>query len=113
MFQSGSLANTIETTRVPEYLDVDPRILHLPSIRPTGADPVKLQRQIDQHGALTQGIPPIFVYRGIDGRFIILDGVTRAIRVAKLQSGMLVRVEVTGELSVPCGHLPTVGEQRL
>lgn len=68
-------------------------------------------------GALTQRIPPIFVYRGIDGRFIILDGVPdgvpRATRVAKLQSGMLVRVEVIGELSVPCGHLPTVGEQRL
>lgn len=31
--------------RAPEYLDVDPRTLHLPSMRPTGADPLKLQRQ--------------------------------------------------------------------
>ena len=97
--------------RVPEYLEVDPRTLHLPSTRPTGADPFKLQRQIAQYGASTQGIPPIFVYRGTDGELIIFDGVTRATRVAKLQPGTLVRVEVIGALSVPCAHLPTIGEQ--
>ncbi len=95
----------------PEYLDVDPRMLHLPSTRPTGADPLKLQRQITQYGASTQGMPPIFVYRGTDGGLIIFDGVTRATRVAKLQPGALVRVEVIGKLAVPCSHLPTIGEQ--
>jgi hypothetical protein len=57
-----------------------------------------------------QGIPPIFVYRGTDGGLIIFDGVTRATRVAKLQPGTLVRVEVIGTLLVPCAHLPTIGE---
>ena len=95
----------------PEFLDIDPRSLHLPTTRPTGADPVKLQRQIAQYGSSTQGIPPIFVYRGSDGALIIFDGVTRATRVAKLRPGEQVRVEVIGDLSVPCGHLPTVGER--
>ena len=104
-------SDTIENMRIPEYLDVDPRTLHLPSTRPTGADPFKLQRQITQYGASTQGIPFIFVYRGIDGGLIIFDGVTRATRVAKLQLGTLVRVEVIGELSAFCAHLLTIGEQ--
>jgi hypothetical protein len=101
----------VENMRVPEYFDVDPRTLHLPSTRPTGADPLKLQRQIAQYGASTQGIPPIFVYRAIDGGLIIFAGVTRATRVAKLQPGALVLVEVIGELSVSGAHLPTIGEK--
>jgi len=97
--------------KLPEYLDVDPRTLHLPSTRPTGADPFKLQRQVAQYGASTQGMPPRLVYRGSDGGLIIFDGVTRATRVAMLRPGDLVRVEVIGALAVPCTHLPTVGEQ--
>ena len=97
--------------KLPEYLDVDPRTLHLPSTRPTGADSFKLQRQVAQYGSSTQGMPPLLVYRGRDGEFIIFDGVTRATRVATLQPGELVRVEVIGALAVPCAHLPTVGEQ--
>lgn len=97
--------------KLPEYLDVDPRTLHLPSTRPTGVDPLKLQRQVTQYGSSTQGMPPLLVYRGSDGGFIIFDGVTRATRVATLRPGDLVRVEVIGELAVPCTHLPTVGEQ--
>jgi len=34
-------------------------------------------------------------------------------RVATLRPGDLVRVEVIGELAVPCTHLPTVGERLL
>jgi hypothetical protein len=97
--------------KLPEFLDVDPRSLHLPTTRPTGADPVKLQRQIARYGSSIQGIPPIFVYRGSDGALIIFDGVTRATRVAKQRPGDLVRVEVIGDLRVPCGHLPTVGDR--
>ena len=95
----------------PEYLDVNPRTLYLPVTRPTGADPLKLQRQIALYGASTQSMPPLLVYRGTDGGLIIFDGVTRATRVAQLQPGDLVRVEVIGELSVPCTHLPTIGDQ--
>lgn len=95
----------------PEFLDVDPSLLYLPVTRPNGADPVKLQRQIAQYGSSTRGFPPILVYRGSDSALIIFDGVTRASRIAKLRPGFRVQVEVIGNLSFPCGHLPTVGEQ--
>ncbi len=91
-----------------EYLDVDPRLLHLPSSRLAGADPFKLQRQIAQHGKLTRGMPVLEVYRGSDGKLMIYDGVTRATRIAKLLPGTLVRVEVIDNLTTPVGHLPTV-----
>ena len=93
----------------PEFLEVDPSLLHLPVTRPNGADPVKLHRQIAQYGSLTRGIPPILVYRGSDGALIIFDGVTRASRMVKLRLEILVSVEVIGNLPFPCEHLPTVG----
>ena len=94
-----------------EYFEVDPRALHLPPSRASGADPVKLQRQIAAYGASVDGMPALWVYRGSDGALMIYDGVTRATRVATLLPGTRVRVEVIGDLTVPCGHLPTVGEQ--
>jgi hypothetical protein len=94
-----------------EYLEVDPSTLHLPPSRASGADPVKLQRQIAAYGASVDGMPALWVYRGSDGALMIYDGVTRAARVATLIPGMRVRVEVIGNLTAPCGHLPTVGEQ--
>ena len=95
----------------PEFLDIDPGLLHLPATRPNGADPIKLQRQIMQYGASTQNIPPLLVYRGTDGTYIIFDGVTRATRIAKLRPGTPVRIEIIGDLAFPCGQLPTVGER--
>lgn len=91
------------------FLDVDPRTLRLPTSRLDGADPAKLHRQIARYGKSVQGMPTLFVYRGLDGELMISDGVTRATRVAKLRPGVAVQVEVIGELSTPCGHLPTVG----
>jgi len=96
---------------LPVFLDVDPRTLHLPTSRLSGADPYKLQRQIARHGTSTQGMPPIFVYRGSDGELMISDGVTRATRVAKLLPGVPVRGEIIGDQPAPCGHLPTVGDR--
>jgi hypothetical protein len=93
------------------FLDVDPRALHLPTTRPAGADPAKLQRQIARFGKATQGMPPPEVYRGTDGALVIYDGVTRATRVAKLLPGQLVRVEVIDDLPTPVGHLPAVGDR--
>src|SRR3954470_8662793 len=95
---------------MPEFGDVDPRSLHLPPSRFVGADPAKLQRQIAQHGDTTSSMPPIWVYRGKDGKLMIFDGVTRATRVAKLRPGALVRIEVIGELPADFGTMPTVGE---
>src|SRR5437868_5932803 len=92
------------------FLDVDPRTLHLPTTRLSGADPLKLQRQIARHGNSTQGMPPLEVYRGTDGELMIYDGVTRATRVAKLLPGQLVRVELIDDIPTPVRHLPTVGD---
>ena len=65
-----------------ESLEVDPRTLHLPPSRASGADPVKLQRQIAVYGTSVDGMPALWVYRGSDGALMIYDGVTRATRVA-------------------------------
>jgi hypothetical protein len=94
-----------------EFLDVDPRTLHLPPSSRHGADPRKLQRQIARFGRSTAGMPPIWVYRGSDGALMISNGVTRATRVAKLLPGDLARVEVIGDLKIAVGHYPTVGDR--
>jgi hypothetical protein len=96
---------------VPTFLEVDPRTLRLPTTRPEGADPAKLQRQIARYGTSLDGMPPPLVYRGSDGRLLISDGVTRATRAAKLRPGITINVEVVGDLLTPCAHLPTVGER--
>ena len=94
-----------------EFLQVDPASLHLPGSRRDGADPVKLHRQLIRHGTSIAGMPPLEVKRGTDGELVIYDGVTRATRVAKCQPGTLITVEVTGQLKVSVGALPTVGEK--
>jgi len=40
-----------------QVLDVDPRTLHVPPSRLSGADPFKLQRQIAQFGSSTVSMP--------------------------------------------------------
>jgi hypothetical protein len=93
------------------FLDVDPRTLHLPNSRLSGADPAKLQRQIARHGRSVQEMPTVEVYRGTDGELVIYNGVTRATRVAKLLPGHAIRVEVIDDLKTTVGHLPTVGDK--
>ena len=91
-------------------IDVDPRTLHVPPSRPTGADPVKLQRQIRLFGANTTGMPAPWVCRGTDGALVLFNGVTRATRVAKLAPGQLIRVEVIEDLPGPAGNTHTIGD---
>src|SRR4051812_40566511 len=93
------------------FLDVDPSSLHLPGSRLSGADPIKLHRQISRFGASSVGMPALEVYRGADGRLLVYNGVTRATRIARLAPGRLVRVEVMADLPKSVGHLPTVGER--
>lgn len=81
-----------------EFIQVDPGELHLPPSRRQGADPGKLTRQIAKHGSLLDGIPPVQVIRGKDGHLRINDGVTRAIRAAKLRPGALIPAEVIQNL---------------
>jgi hypothetical protein len=81
-----------------EFIEVDPAELHMPPGRSQGADPGKLARQIAQHGQSIDGMPPLQVVRGKDGRLRINDGVTRATRVAKLLPGQTVPAEVIQDL---------------
>jgi hypothetical protein len=83
---------------MPEFIDVDPGDLHLPPSRAQGADPGKLARQIARHGDSLDGMPPIQVVRGKDGRLRINDVVSRATRAAKLRPGERVRAEVIQDL---------------
>jgi hypothetical protein len=92
------------------FLDVDPRELHVPPSRRSGADPWKLQRQIARFGKSTQGMPTLEVSRGTDGELMINNGVTRATRVAKLLPGTLVRVEIIDDLPLPVGSFPRIGD---
>lgn len=92
------------------FLDVEPRTLRLPGSRCSGADPLKLHRQIAQFGASVHGMPPVEVSRGTDGELVINNGVTRATRVAKLLPGQTIRVEVIDDLPIPVGSFPSVGD---
>lgn len=92
-----------------DFRDVDPRELRAPSSR-TGADLIKLHRQIARFGSSSIGMPPIIVYEGTDGVLVIYNGVTRATRIAKLAPGTLVRVEVIGRLRRAYGPDPKIGD---
>lgn len=56
-------------------------------------------------------MPQVQVARGKDGALMIMDGVTRATRIAKLLPGKLIAAEIIGDLPANCGQLPTVGEK--
>ena len=51
---------------IREFLNVDPRTLHLSTSRLSGADPVKLHDQIFRFGKGVAGMPPLLAYRGSD-----------------------------------------------
>ncbi len=92
------------------FLDVDPATLHVPPSRLTGVDLFKLARQIARYGQSTAGLPP-WVHRDANGRLKIMNGVTRATRVAQLLPETLIRVEVTAEEpSADFSNLPTIGD---
>jgi hypothetical protein len=72
---------------------------------------MKLARQIARFGSSIAGMPPVEVTRGANGKMMIMDGVTRATRVARLLPGQLIRVEITEELpNKDYSRLPTVGD---
>lgn len=93
-----------------EYLDVDPRTLHLPTTRLSGADPIKLTRQFSKHGLSIAGMPPPLVHRDPNGLLKLMDGVTRATRMAKYLPGTLIRVEVACDDADDFSRLPTIGD---
>jgi len=94
-----------------DFRDVDPAELRLPPSRLSGADPYKLQRQIIRFGGSTTDMTPVWVYEGWDGVLEIINGATRATRVAKLAPGKKIRVEVIGTLRRPRAQNPKVGDR--
>lgn len=68
----------------PQIREVLPGELRLPPSRTAGADPWKLHLQIHRFGNSSIGMPPIQFYEDPDGILEIMDGVTRATRIAKL-----------------------------
>lgn len=92
------------------FLDVDPRTLRLPGSRRSGADPIKLHRQMAQYGSTMHGMPIIEVSRGTDGVLVINNGVTRATRIALLSPGTLVQVEIIDDIPIAAGTFPSVGD---
>ena len=95
----------------PDLRTVDPRTLRLPPSRLSGADPVKLHRQIANFGKSTVGMPVVEVYVGSDGELMIANGVPRATRVAKLLPGTAITVEVIGIYRRAVGKYPTVKDK--
>ena len=76
--------------------EVLPGELRLPPSRSVGADPWKLHQQIRQFGTSVSGMPPILVYEDPDGLLEIIDGVTRATRIARLSPDQPVPVIIIG-----------------
>ncbi len=94
---------------MPAIIQVDPAELFLPPSRPQGADPAKLARQIARHGNSLIGMPPLQLVRGKNGHLRINDGVTRAIRAAKMCPGQTVPAEVIHDLpSLDVTRLPKI-----
>jgi hypothetical protein len=78
---------------MPRFVDVDPRTLLLNTQRPY-PDPVRLHRQIALYGTSAATMPPILVRADPLGRLMLMNGTTRAYRIAKLAPGTLVTVEI-------------------
>jgi hypothetical protein len=91
--------------------EVDPNHLRLPPSRTGGADPWKLHQQIRKFGSSKDGMPPLFVYEDPDGLLEIIDGVTRATRIAKLAPGETVPVIVIGRYRGSRASSPSVKDR--
>jgi hypothetical protein len=62
-------------------------------------------------GNSTAGMPRIWAVRGRDGKLRILNGVTRATRIAKLAPGHTVPVEVIDDdPRIVAGRMPSIGD---
>src|SRR5207248_3034349 len=73
-FFVGALSLRIIRAMPPDFRDIDPRELRVPSSRISGADPAKLHRQIAQFGRSTAGMPPLWVYEAADRALVVYYG---------------------------------------
>jgi hypothetical protein len=55
-------------------------------------------------------MPPPWVYEGTDGVLVLYNGVTRATRIAKLNPGTPIKVEVIGKLPKAFAADPKIGD---
>jgi hypothetical protein len=94
----------------PRLETVDPRTLRVSSGYLTGANPFKLARQIAKYGSSIVGMRRPWVEEDEEGLLAILDGMTRATRVAKLLPGTLVQVEVTEPALGSLRNRPTIAD---
>ena len=93
-----------------QILHVLPGELRLPHSRASGAVPSKLAVQIARFGASADGMPPVLVTLAADNEMMILDGATRATRIAKLAPGATNPVEILDEYpGKSLRHLPRKG----
>jgi hypothetical protein len=92
-------------------VEVDPAELRLPPSRREGADLWKLRRQVLTYGDRRDGMPPLLVWEDPDGLLEIIDGVTRATRIAKLAPGTMVPVAIIGHFRRSRASSPTVREK--
>lgn len=88
-----------------------PGSLQLPPNRSEGADPFKLNAQINEFGGDVKNCPPIQVTQGHADALMINDGVTRASRCHLLAPQREVLVEVIDvRPDWDFSHLPTIEE---
>jgi hypothetical protein len=55
-------------------------------------------------------MPPPWVYEAADGVLVLYNGITRATRIAKLNPGATIRVEVIGRLRKAYAGEPSIGD---
>jgi hypothetical protein len=95
----------------PFVARVDPAELKLPTSRLNGADPIKLSRQLSRFDLSIVGMPRPLAVVDPDGMLQLIDGVTRATRVAKLLPGTIIEVEVIAAVGKSISQLPSVGDR--
>lgn len=93
-----------------QRLFIDPRELLLPTTRQDGPDPLKLHAQAKRFGGSNLGMQPVEVNETLDGFLIIMNGLTRAYRIAWLGAGKDVEVEVTDIMPIQGAGRKTIGD---
>lgn len=92
-------------------IEVDPSRLRVNPSKIQGADPTRHHFQISQFGRSKDGMPALWVAQTSDNELVILNGMTRATRIAKLSPGTTVPVEITEHWRRRGATLPTIGER--
>ena len=77
-----------------DFRYVLPGLLRVSSMRPEGADEMKLQDQFNEFGFSTVDMPPIEVTLGMEDEMTINNGMTRATRCCMINPEQSVKVEV-------------------